>query len=168
MLEIILVSSVSPGEISNFVLKQHGTAKNPIIQMQPVPMQAVPASTSPHAPTKRAGKKPPYWIKVVTSFDPATPNGYGLKGKFVNKDWLKHEQQGSVVVVQTKDFKTKSIRLRILIVNHGHSGYADLPNGGGRIDIPYCQPQSEYSDYKNLFHALNNTYGIPALAKPVT
>lgn len=43
----------------------------------------VPTSKSPHS-TVRKSKKP-YWIKVVSSYDPSQNNGYGLKGRFIDE-----------------------------------------------------------------------------------
>lgn len=156
-----VVNAIDPSAIvlmaqqKNMIAKAVVKQRNPILMAQAQVMQA-PTQVSPHAPVAK-GKRP-YWIKVVTSYDPNVPNGYGVKGKFVNPDQLHHEQDDAIVVVQTKDKNAKLLSL--FRVKHGASSVFKFPNGTS-IDLPNSECLSgRITDYPALYQSLAH-HGIP-------
>lgn len=136
-------------------------AQNPALMMQAQAMTPTGARQSPHSPKGNKGPKLPYWFKVVTSVDMKTPNGYGLKGKFVNESDIKHEQHGRIIVCQVKDAKTKSIRLHVLKTDVQERCAFGLPNGN-LLPVDGAELIVTLHGYADLFDILTKNHGIPS------
>lgn len=162
---LILNAFVEAMRVSNIKAAQTTPViapRNHILLNKPVAQPtSQPTSSSPHSPKRRTGPKPPYWFKVVTSLDTKTINGFGVKGKFVNKDALNDEQQGRIVLCQTKDARTKSVYLHILKTNKGKSATLTTPHGGQGMKVDGVERISTYDNYVDLFHSLEHNCGIP-------
>lgn len=157
-----IVNAIKPHVGSGIVVGQNPNA-NPVPMTQAQAMTPTPtgARQSPHAPRKGGGPRLPYWFKVVTSVDMKTVNGYGLKGKFINFDDVDKQQQGRIIVVQVKDFKTKAMRLHVLKVDANQSCGIVLPHGN-TLGITGADLLVTLSNYKDLFDILTKNHGIPA------
>lgn len=124
-------------------------------------------SVSPHAPVHKGAKKP-YWLKVVSSYDPSQPNGYGVKGKFVSLEEIKGLPYGTIIVAQTKHQK----KCNLFVMTRSRSG-----KGVALLDFPLSSPNkpigvegvvacSAPANYTMLFAVLRAA-GVAETRKPI-
>ena len=132
----------------------------------PTPKPAV-KSSSPHSPVRK--EKKPYWIKVVSSYNPAQPNGYGVKGRFVSIEEVAKLPMGALMVVQTTNKKKhKMITIRKAKTGSSYAAtaeFADLPITSG-ITIPETKIVARPDNYHMLFATLDAA-GIPKVRLPI-
>jgi len=121
--------------------------------------QTKPPSASPHAPTKRKGPKPSYWMKTITSIDDAHPNGFGLKGKFITPDMVKNEPIDTLIVLQTRD--NGAPILNLLKVKAGAFSIVRDPIKQSDILVHGAESMGTYHNYDDLFSVLFTNHNIP-------
>ena len=144
------------------LLQQHIAGTNPMVALSSMVgnIKTRAPSASPHAPQRRAGRKPPFWVKVVKYYHPTTMNGYGLVGKFINADNAHLEPDGSAVVVQFKDFKTGEKAILVMVRDDQASGVV-AHHFGVTLNIDKCRMIGvACSNYKDVYEKLASI-GVP-------
>jgi hypothetical protein len=124
-----------------------------VLRSFPLPLPPSMQSSSPHAPIS-GRKKMPYWFKVVTSYDPKTPNGYGIKGKFISKDKLHEVDDNEIIVACLKDGNDKSYT--VLKPKKGGMEVLPFPNSGNPMKLDGVVKVARMTDdIRDLFLHLN-------------
>lgn len=159
----IMGKDVNPKDVRDWVINNRRpvvTATLPHPTPTPPMLQPV-VQASPHSPVKRKAKLP-YWIKVVTSYDEKTKNGYGLKGKFIYPQDTSNLPTGTILVMQITDFKTKDRVVYTLQTSASSSINMPLPNGAGSVVLSKVVLLASDTDFDSLYRRLKG------LAVPMT
>ena len=133
------------------------------ITSTPTPKPTV-KSSSPHSPVRK--EKKPYWIKVVSSYNPAQPNGYGVKGRFIAPEDVSKLPQNTLLVVQTSHGKKQNVF--VLRKSTGVKAHLSFPSGAKTktLIIEDADAVSNPANYAMLFSKLGAA-GVPKTKLPI-
>ncbi len=141
------------------IIKAIGLDASPTVTAHAVVARAVMAATSrsPHSPVRKA-VKPDFWLKDVSSIDEGNVSGFGVKGRLITLDDMKHLPKNSVVVAQTKH--GKAILAYVLTRLSSGSGKAPAllryPAGSSHpaLSVPGWGIRKTETNYDGIFDEL--------------